>query len=127
MGIQVDIAAVITALSLLIGALISGVVALSSIRKGRDNNSDEKAVAVSQITETTADVKTLREQVDFLFGELATLKLEKQKLEQKVLKLTRDLKDERKDHKATKKALTEVRKQLKEKTLLIKQLESRGK
>lgn len=120
--VRIDIAAIITAISLIIGAAATFIIALRD-RKS-DGNSNAKAVAVTEIADTGKKVETLIQQVDFLFEEISRLRVEKDNLERKVAELTDELRREKEDHAKTKAALTEALNKLAEKTAKLEELEA---
>ena len=99
-AVKLDIAEVITAISLVITAAATFIVALSD--KKTNMESADKAVSVTQIHETDKKVETLIQQVDFLFDEISKLRTEKDDLERRIAALTDDLNREREDHQKTK-------------------------
>lgn len=102
-SVRLDVAGVITAVSLVITAAATFIVAMRD-RKG-DGNSTDKAIAVTQINETDKKVETLIQQVDFLFDEISRLRTEKDNLQKQVDRLNEELKKERADHRITKERL----------------------
>lgn len=119
--IQFDVAAVITAISLIIGSVATLIVALKDRKSG---DSESKAVAVTRIDDTDKKVETLIQQVDFLFDEIGKLRKEKDELVKEVTRLRAELKTERSDHAETKRQLAEALAQLKDKNERIQALES---
>jgi len=99
-AVKLDIAAVITAISLVITAAATFIVALRD--KKPSEEAADKAVSVTQIHETDKKVETLIQQVDFLFDEISKLRTEKDSLERQIVALTNDLNREREDHNRTK-------------------------
>lgn len=99
-AVKLDIAAVITAISLVITAVATFIVALRDKKPSED--AADKAVSVTQIHETDKKVETLIQQVDFLFDEINRLRTEKDSLERQIVALTNDLDREREDHNKTK-------------------------
>ena len=120
-AVKLDIAAVITAISLVITAAATFVVALRD-KKSNDEAAD-KAVSVTQIHETDKKVETLIQQVDFLFDEISKLRTEKDDLERQIATLTDDLNREREDHNKTKARLDALLVELDEKNRKIAVLE----
>ena len=92
-AVKLDIAAVITAISLVITAAATFIVAIRD--KNSNNEAADKAVSVTQIHETDKKVETLIQQVDFLFDEISKLRTEKDDLERQIATLTDDLNKER--------------------------------
>lgn len=99
-AVKLDIAAVITAISLVITAAATFIVAFRD--KKTDMDSVDKAVSVTKIHETDKKVEILIQQVDFLFDEISKLRTEKDDLESQIARLTEDLNREREDHSKTK-------------------------
>lgn len=120
-AVKIDIAAVITAISLVITATATFVVALKD-KKSNDEAAD-KAVSVTQIHETDKKVETLIQQVDFLFDEISKLRTEKDDLERQIATLTDDLNKEREDHSKTKARLDALLVELDKKNRKIAVLE----
>lgn len=119
-SIRIDAAAVVTAISLIIGSIATLIVALKD-RKGSDGES--KAVSVTRIDDTDRKVETLIQQVDFLFDEISKLRAEKDELVKEVARLRAELKKEKSDHAETKRQLTDALAQLKDKNERILALE----
>ena len=120
-AVRLDVAAVITAISLVITATATFVVALKD-KKSNDEAAD-KAVSVTQIHETDKKVETLIQQVDFLFDEISKLRTEKDDLERQIATLTDDLNREREDHNRTKARLDALLVELDKKNRKIAVLE----
>lgn len=120
-GIRLDIAAALTALSLIIGSIGTLIIAVRNSKPA--HHSREKAIAVTRINDTDKKVETLREQVDFLFDEIGKLRIEKDKLVEEVARLRAELKTERRDHSETKRELAIAEAELKDKTERIEALE----
>lgn len=120
-AVKLDIAAVITAISLVITAAATFIVALRD-RKPSEEATD-KAVSVTQIHETDKKVETLIQQVDFLFDEISKLRTEKDSLEHQIADLTDDLNREREDHNKTKARLDALLVELDKKNKRIAALE----
>ena len=118
--IEIDVAAVITGIALVIGSVGTLIVALRG-REGSDGES--KAVSVTRIDDTDRQVQTLRTQVDFLFDEIGKLREEKDELVKEVARLRAELKREKSDHTETKRQLAEALTQLKDKSARIEALE----
>lgn len=118
---EIDLAAVITALSLVITAVATLFVALKDRKYGGD--STEKAISVTKIKDTDKKVETLIQQVDFLFEEISRLRVEKDSLERRVARLTDELKREREDHQKTKQQIQDLLLQIAEKDRIIVRLE----
>lgn len=120
-AIQLDVAATITAISLIITAVATFIVA---VRDRKSNgSSNEKAVAVTEIVDTNKKVETLIQQVDFLFEEIGRLREEKENLEKRVNRLTAELRKEKADHAETKARLEALLIELHEKNKRISELE----
>ncbi len=120
-AIQLDVAASITAVSLIITAVATFIVA---VRDRKSNgSSNEKAVAVTEIVDTNKKVETLIQQVEFLFEEIGRLMEEKENLEKRVNRLTTELKKEKADHAETKARLEALLIELHEKNKRISELE----
>ena len=120
-AVKLDIAAVITAISLVITAAATFVVAFRD--KKTDMDSVDKAVSVTKIHETDKKVEILIQQVDFLFDEISKLRTEKDDLESQIARLTEDLNREREDHSKTKARLDALLVELDEKNKKIAVLE----
>lgn len=120
-AVKLDIAAVITAISLVITAAATFIVAFRD--KKTDDDAADKAVSVTQIYETDKKVETLIQQVDFLFDEISKLRTEKDDLEHQIARLTEDLNREREDHSKTKARLDALLVELDEKNKKIAVLE----
>lgn len=120
-AVKLDIAAVITAISLVITAAATFIVAFRD--KKTDGDAADKAVSVTQIYETDKKVETLIQQVDFLFDEISKLRTEKDNLEHQIARLTEDLNREREDHSKTKARLDALLVELDEKNKKIAVLE----
>lgn len=120
-AVKLDIAAVITAISLVITAAATFIVAFRD--KKTDMDSVDKAVSVTKIHETDKKVEILIQQVDFLFDEISKLRTEKDDLESQIAKLTEDLNREREDHSKTKARLDALLAELDEKNKKIAVLE----
>lgn len=120
-AVKLDIAAVITAISLVITATATFIVAFRD--KKTDGDSADKAVSVTRIYETDKKVETLIQQVDFLFDEISKLRTEKDDLEHQIARLTEDLNREREDHSRTKARLDALLVELDEKNKKIAVLE----
>lgn len=120
-AVKLDIAAVITAISLVITAAATFIVAFRD--KKTNGDSADKAVSVTQIHETDKKVETLIQQVDFLFDEISKLRTEKDDLERQIATLTEDLKREREDHAKTKARLDALLVELDKKNKKIAVLE----
>ena len=118
--ITIDVAAVVTAVALVIGSVGTLIVALKD-RTGSDGES--KAVSVSRIDDTDKKVVTLIQQVDFLFEEIGKLRAEKDQLVKEVARLRAELKTEKVDHAETKRQLAAALAELKEKNQRILALE----
>jgi HPt (histidine-containing phosphotransfer) domain-containing protein len=116
-----DLAANITATSLLVGAVATLIVAL---HKDKSSNGEAKAISVTRIDDTDQKVKTLIQQVDFLFDEVTKLRNQKYELEQVVAKLRDELRKKDTDHDKTKLLLKEALAQLKDKSDRLKALEN---
>lgn len=120
-AIQLDVAASITAVSLIITAVATFIVA---VRDRKSNgSSNEKAVAVTEIVDTNKKVETLIQQVEFLFEEIGRLREEKENLEKRVNRLTAELRKEKADHAETKARLEALLIELHEKNKRISELE----
>lgn len=120
-AVKLDIAAVITAISLVITAAATFIVAFRD--KKTDMDSVDKAVSVTKIHETDKKVEILIQQVDFLFDEISKLRTEKDDLESQIARLTEDLNREREDHSKTKARLDALLVELDEKNKKIAVLE----
>lgn len=120
-AVKLDIAAVITAISLVITAAATFIVAFRD--KKTDGDATDKAVSVTQIHETDKKVETLIQQVDFLFDEISKLRTEKDDLERQIATLTDDLNREREDHNRTKARLDALLVELDKKNRKIAVLE----
>lgn len=120
-AVKLDIAAVITAISLVITAAATFIVAFRD--KKTDMDSVDKAVSVTKIHETDKKVEILIQQVDFLFDEISKLRTEKDDLESQIARLTEDLNREREDHGKTKARLDALLAELDEKNKKIAVLE----
>lgn len=120
-AVKLDIAAVITAISLVITAAATFIVAFRD--KKTDMDSVDKAVSVTKIHETDKKVEILIQQVDFLFDEISKLRTEKDDLESQIARLTEDLNREREDHSKTKARLDALLAELDEKNKKIAVLE----
>jgi len=120
-AVKLDIAAVITAISLVITAAATFIVAFRD--KKTDMDSVDKAVSVTKIHETDKKVEILIQQVDFLFDEISKLRTEKDDLESQIARLTEDLNREREDHSKTKARLDVLLAELDEKNKKIAVLE----
>ena len=120
-AVKIDIAAVITAISLVITAAATFIVAIRD--KNSNNEAADKAVSVTQIHETDKKVETLIQQVDFLFDEISKLRTEKDDLERQIATLTDDLNKEREDHSKTKARLDALLVELDKKNRKIAVLE----
>ena len=120
-AVKLDIAAVITAISLVITAAATFIVAFRD--KKPSEEAADKAVSVTQIHETDKKVETLIQQVDFLFDEISKLRTEKDSLERQIVALTNDLNRERKDHNKTKARLDALLVELDKKNKRIAALE----
>ena len=120
-AVKLDIAAVITAISLVITAAATFIVAFRD--KKPSEEAADKAVSVTQIHETDKKVETLIQQVDFLFDEISKLRTEKDSLERQIVALTNDLNREREDHNRTKSRLDALLVELDKKNKRIAALE----
>lgn len=120
-AVKLDIAAVITAISLVITAAATFIVTIRD--KNSNNEAADKAVSVTQIHETDKKVETLIQQVDFLFDEISKLRTEKDDLERQIATLTDDLNKEREDHSKTKARLDALLVELDKKNRKIAVLE----
>lgn len=120
-AVKLDIAAVITAISLVITAAAAFIVAIRD--KNSNNEAADKAVSVTRIHETDKKVETLIQQVDFLFDEISKLRTEKDDLERQIATLTDDLNKEREDHSKTKARLDALLVELDKKNRKIAVLE----
>lgn len=120
-AVKLDIAAVITAISLVITAAATFIVAFRD--KKPSEEAADKAVSVTQIHETDKKVETLIQQVDFLFDEISKLRTEKDSLERQIVALTNDLNREREDHNRTKARLDALLVELDKKNKRIAVLE----
>ena len=120
-AVKLDIAAVITAISLVITAAATFIVAFRD--KKSSEEAADKAVSVTQIHETDKKVETLIQQVDFLFDEISKLRTEKDSLERQIVALTNDLNREREDHNRTKARLDALLVELDKKNKRIAALE----
>ena len=120
-AVKLDIAAVITAISLVITAAATFIVAFRD--KKPSEGAVDKAVSVTQIHETDKKVETLIQQVDFLFDEISKLRTEKDSLERQIVALTNDLNREREDHNRTKARLDALLVELDKKNKRIAALE----
>lgn len=120
-AVKLDIAAVITAISLVITAAATFIVAFRD--KKTDMDSVDKAVSVTKIHETDKKVEILIQQVDFLFDEISKLRTEKDDLESQIARLTEDLNREREDHSKTKARLDALLVELDKKNKKIAVLE----
>ena len=120
-AVKLDIAAVITAISLVITAAATFIVAFRD--KKTDMDSVDKAVSVTKIHETDKKVEILIQQVDFLFDEISKLRTEKDDLERQIATLTDDLNREREDHSRTKARLDALLVELDKKNRKIAVLE----
>ena len=120
-AVKIDIAAVITAISLVITAAATFIVAFRD--KKTDMDSVDKAVSVTKIHETDKKVEILIQQVDFLFDEISKLRTEKDDLESQIATLTDDLNKEREDHSKTKARLDALLVELDKKNRKIAVLE----
>lgn len=120
-SIRLDVAAVITAISLVITAVATFLVALRSSKS--NGSSTDRAVAVTKIVDTEDKVETLIQQVDFLFEEIARLRNEKDRLEEKVAVLTEDLRREKEAHATTRARLELLLAELEQKNIRIAALE----
>lgn len=120
-AVKLDIAAVITAISLVITAAATFIVAFRD--KKPSEEAADKAVSVTQIHETDKKVETLIQQVDFLFDEISKLRTEKDSLERQIIALTNDLNREREDHNRTKARLDALLVELDKKNKRIAALE----
>lgn len=123
---QLDIAAALTALSLVIGSIATVIVALKGAqRTPTDKENNDKAVAVSEIRDTTDRVDILWEHIIDLREELATLRKEKEDLEEKYEELSKALAKEQGDHAETRRMLDDALAQIAEKDKRIKELEEK--
>lgn len=120
-AVKLDIAAVITAISLVITAAATFIVAFRD--KKPSEEASDKAVSVTQIHETDKKVETLIQQVDFLFDEISKLRTEKDSLERQIVALTNNLNREREDHNRTKARLDALLVELDKKNKRIAALE----
>ena len=120
-AVKLDIAAFITAISLVITAAATFIVAFRD--KKPSEEAADKAVSVTQIHETDKKVETLIQQVDFLFDEISKLRTEKDSLERQIVALTNDLNREREDHNRTKARLDALLVELDKKNKRIAALE----
>ena len=120
-AVKLDIAAVITAISLVITAAATFIVAFRD--KKPSEEAADKAVSVTQIHETDKKVETLIQQVDFLFDEISKLRTEGDSLERQIVALTNDLNREREDHNRTKARLDALLVELDKKNKRIAALE----
>ena len=98
--IKLDVAAIITAISLVITATATFIVAFRD--KKNSGEATDKAVSITQIQDTSRKVEVLVQQVDFLFEEISKLRTEKDGLEHQIAILTSNLDREREDHNKTK-------------------------
>lgn len=121
-SVRLDVAGVITAISLVITAAATFIVAMRD-RKSNGSSTD-KAIAVTQINETDKKVETLIQQVDFLFDEISRLREEKDTLQRQVDRLNVALNKERADHKITKERLDALLAELDQKNKNIAILEN---
>lgn len=121
MGIDIDVAGVITAISLVVTSVATLLVAVKN--KGGTAGSTEKALAVTNINETDKKVETLILQVDFLFAEISKLRTEKDSLQSQINRLTLELADERVEHEETRAKLDELLLELDKKNRKIAALE----
>lgn len=120
--VRLDVAATITAISLIITAVATFIVA---VRDRKSNgSSNEKAVAVTEVVNTGKKVETLMQQVEFLFEEISKLREQKENLERRVNRLSAELKKEKADHAETKARLEALLIELHEKNKKIKELEN---
>jgi len=124
-SIRIDLAASITAISLVITAIATFLVAIRD--KKSSGKSEEKAISVTRINDTDKKVETLREQVDFLFDEIGKLRAEKDELVKEVARLRVELKNEKSDHTETKRRLEAALAELRDKTARLEALESVSK
>lgn len=120
-AVKLDIAAVITAISLVITAAATFIIAFRD--KKPSEEAADKAVSVTQIHETDKKVETLIQQVDFLFDEISKLRTEKDSLERQIVALTNDLNREREDYNRTKARLDALLVELDKKNKRIAALE----
>jgi len=115
-----NIAPIITAISLILGAVATIIVAL---RGGKSGNGEDKAISVTRINDTDKKVETLIQQVDFLFDEITKLRTEKDALVKEVDRLRTELRKEKNDHSETKRLLADALAQLADKNKRILALE----
>lgn len=125
MAVEFDTAQVLTALSLVIGSVGTILVALKGKRESDSNENDEKAIAVSDIKNTTDRVDILWEHIIDLREELSVLKQEKVDLENKYDELEASLEKEKSDHIETRRLLDEALAAIAEKDKQIKDLEEK--
>lgn len=118
--LRIDIAGIVTGLSLVIGSVATVLVA---IKKVPSTSSEEKAVSVTRINETDKKVTILIQQVDFLFDEISRLRAEKLQLSKQIAKLREELKVEKTDHVKTKSRLDKALVELEDKNKRILMLE----
>jgi chromosome segregation ATPase len=123
-SVRIDLAAVITAVSLVITAAGTFIVSFRD-KDNRDSNS--KAISVTNISDTEGKVETLIKQVDFLFDEVSRLRVEKDTLERQIEQLTTELENERVDHANTKSKLDQLLVELADKNNRIAILEEQIK
>lgn len=125
MPIQLDIAASLTALSLIIGSSATLVAVLRSRKEPDSNENDKKAVAVSEIKNTTERVDILWEHIIDLREELDALRKEKEDLQTQIDELNAELTTEKNAHVGTRRKLDEALGLLAEKDKKIKELEEK--
>ena len=125
MAVELDIAASLTGLSLIIGSLATLTIALRGKSNSDSEDNDKKALAVSEIKNTTDRVDILWEHIIDLREELSTLRKEKEDLEDKDEELSKALAKEQGDHAETRRRLDDALAQIAEKDKRIKELEEK--
>ena len=104
-----NLAAVITASGGIVATVLGTYVALRNSKGAKSEGSaDRKAVAVTEFERTAVRVDALWDTIKDLITEVAQLKEDKEMQQEAIDKLTKDLDDERKNHRATQAKLDEL-------------------
>lgn len=125
MAIDLNIDATITAIGGLVLAAATAFTAIKTAGKQETKDSDSKAVAVSDIDNTTKQVGMLWDRVYELTEEISELRKERENLQQQIDKLNQELATEKDAHAETRKKLDDALAALAAKDAKIKELEEK--
>lgn len=129
MAVSEQAAPIIVAVTGFLSIFVSAYVALKQGKSPDAKKSDNKAIAVTNLEQTTTRVDNLWETIKDLIEEVGKLKEDKAMQQEQISELTRQLAEEKENHARTRQELEELKKehaktliQLAEKNALIEKL-----